>query len=111
LPRTGQKEAIMTRRALPRRMDVEGEEMVVLSVAEYEHLDASRRQVGARQARLRSLTQQMGELTDLLRLAQQAVTEARPALIRSRQPAILAAYAVDSPRYSTGGRPRILPDP
>lgn len=56
----------MTKRPEPRRVEVDGAEMVVLETQTYEQLWAYRRQVGAQGARLRELRRQVQLLNDYL---------------------------------------------
>ncbi|WP_055527507.1 hypothetical protein [Streptomyces graminilatus] len=55
------------RRPQPRRITLGGREAVALTVAEYERLLASRRQVGGQSARVRVLAQQVKRTEQLLR--------------------------------------------
>ncbi|MFG3224671.1 hypothetical protein ACGF07_07820 [Kitasatospora sp. NPDC048194] len=57
----------MSKRPAPRRVRINGEALVVLSEREYESLLATRRQVGASNARLRALQHALTEA--LARLA------------------------------------------
>ncbi|MER5967028.1 hypothetical protein [Streptomyces sp. NPDC002057] len=50
----------------PRQLRVNGEQMVLLPVAEYEKLLASRRQLGGQAARVRTLRDGLSELIDYL---------------------------------------------
>ena len=63
----------MTRRPVPRRLTVDGEEVVVLDVQTFEHLDAERRRAGAQSTRIAMLKDQLrkaqGLLEDVERLA------------------------------------------
>ena len=46
----------------PRRIQVDGDELVVLSGAAYDNLESQRRQVGAQNTRLRGLKTQLDQL-------------------------------------------------
>ena len=48
----------------PRRVVVDGVDMVLLEVREYERLLAARRQAGAQAARIRSLRQQIEQMRE-----------------------------------------------
>ncbi|MFY1652920.1 hypothetical protein ACN27J_18775 [Solwaraspora sp. WMMB762] len=76
----------MSKPLRPRRTIINGEELVVLPVADYERLATARRQLGAREARLRSLTHQVRVLTELLITIQQFLAEA-PACCDTRRDA------------------------
>jgi hypothetical protein len=56
----------VTRPAAPRRIRIDDEDVVVLPAADYERLASTRRQLGAREARNRSLTDQVNTLSTLL---------------------------------------------
>ncbi|TBL45323.1 hypothetical protein EYA84_00650 [Verrucosispora sp. SN26_14.1] len=65
----------MSKPLRPRRATVNGEDLVILPVADYERLATARRQLGAREARFRGLTDQMRVLTDLLTEIQQVLLD------------------------------------
>lgn len=67
----------MVRRPPPPRTAIDGEEeeTVVLTAAEYDRLEASRRQVGAKGGRVRALTQQMQDMATLLARIEQVVVD------------------------------------
>ncbi|WP_141722362.1 hypothetical protein [Micromonospora haikouensis] len=56
----------MSRPAAPRHITIDDEDVVVLPAADYERLASARRQLGAREARNRSLTDQVNTLRTLL---------------------------------------------
>jgi hypothetical protein len=68
----------MTGRPAHRLVEVDGETMVILDPAEFERLDASRRQVGARDARARSLVQQVQQFTALIDQVRDALDDTPP---------------------------------
>ncbi|QOC92349.1 hypothetical protein [Micromonospora craniellae] len=74
----------MSKPLRPRRTTINGEDLVVLPVADYERLATARRQLGAREARLRGLTDQVRALTELLAAIQQVLAEA-PACCDTRR--------------------------
>ncbi|MEU4160494.1 hypothetical protein [Actinoplanes sp. NPDC026670] len=55
---------------------VDGREMVALQPADYERLDASRRQIGARTARVTRLNQQLRDAQERLAQIEAAIAEA-----------------------------------
>ncbi|WFE66567.1 hypothetical protein [Micromonospora sp. WMMD714] len=56
----------MSKTAAPRHLRIDDEDVVVLPAADYERLASARRQLGAREARNRSLTDQVKALSTLL---------------------------------------------
>ncbi|MET9253930.1 hypothetical protein [Streptomyces sp. NPDC003717] len=57
----------MARRPEPPRITVDGQDVVALTVEEYERLLASRRQTGAQSARVRALTERVRRAEHLVR--------------------------------------------
>lgn len=97
-------------------MTIDGTEMVVLTLDEYEHLKASRRQVSATSSRVRSLSQRLTETNTFRAELQRAVADL-PACppdcataancARNRVLALFAALerrATEQPEPSTGQR-------
>jgi len=66
----------VTWRPEPRRMQLDGTEVVVLSSDAFERLDALRRQVGAHSNRARALQQQLTAATAILEEIGEAVEQA-----------------------------------
>jgi hypothetical protein len=60
----------------PRRMQVDGADVVVLSLESYERLDRIRRQAGALASRTHALAQQLDAATAKLQTIRQAAAEA-----------------------------------
>ncbi|MDG4785057.1 hypothetical protein O7626_03760 [Micromonospora sp. WMMD1102] len=69
----------MGRKIDKRAVIVDGREMIAVSPADFERLDASRRQVGARAARAMRLHQQLRDAEDRLAHIRAIVTATRPA--------------------------------
>ncbi|WP_422771471.1 hypothetical protein ACN28C_33480 [Plantactinospora sp. WMMC1484] len=69
----------MGRKIDKRAVVVDGREMIAVSPADFERLDASRRQVGARAARAMRLHQQLRDAEDRLAHIRAIVTANRPA--------------------------------
>ncbi|MDG4795633.1 hypothetical protein [Micromonospora sp. WMMD1082] len=65
----------MSKPLRPRRATIDGEDLIVLPVADYERLATARRQLGAREARFRGLTGQVRALTSLLADIQQILVD------------------------------------
>jgi hypothetical protein len=59
----------------PRRTRLDGADVVLLTPDEYERLDASRRQAGARVSRVRSLSQTLAAATAFLNELEEAVAD------------------------------------
>jgi hypothetical protein len=59
----------------PRRAQLDGADVVVLTPDEYERLDASRRQAGANASRIRSLSQKLAAATEFFDELEQALAD------------------------------------
>ncbi|MFY1692844.1 hypothetical protein [Plantactinospora sp. WMMB782] len=68
----------MSKPPTPQRATIGGEEVVILPVADYERLATARRQLGAREARVRRMNDQMHALTELVTDIQRILVDTPP---------------------------------